>query len=308
MNVKDVNDNAPKFLDSSYQATLSEKTAEGTSILQVSAEDEDSGSNGQLSYAFDTSVDEFRINASSGVIYTAKDIESGVRESLLFVIVSATDHGTPAQRAFVTVQIRINRKPKFSQSVYKASISEDKKPGTSVVTVSAVDDSGLNVAKISYDIKFGDPQSLFRIGRRSGVIEVNKDGLDYEKETNYLLGVEARDDSTNKSVEVQVNITITDVNDNPPVFDPASYIEEVNEDVPNGTMILRVNASDKDSGVNGRVVFSISSGNDKQSFKIGRTTGEIVTIKPLDFESIKEHKLSIQARDEGKKTFFFILY
>lgn len=306
VNVKDVNDNAPKFLDSSYQATLSEKTAEGTSILQVSAEDEDSGSNGQLSYAFDTSVDEFRINASSGVIYTAKEIESGVRESLLFVIVSATDHGTPAQRAFVTVQIRINRKPKFSQSVYKASISEDKKPGTSVVTVSAVDDSGLNVAKISYDIKFGDPQSLFRIGRRSGVIEVNKDGLDYEKETNYLLGVEARDDSTNKSVEVQVNITITDVNDNPPVFDPASYIEEVSEDVPNGTMILRVNASDKDSGVNGLVVFSISSGNDKQSFKIGRTTGEIVTIKPLDFESIKEHKLSVQARDEGKKTVFIL--
>lgn len=308
VNVKDVNDNAPKFLDSSYQATLSEETAAGTSILRVSAEDEDSGSNGQLTYAFDTSVDEFRINASSGVIYTAKRIEVGVRESLLFVIVSATDHGTPIQRAFVTVQIRINRKPRFSEPAYKASIPEDTKPGTSVLTVSAVDDSGMNVAKISYELKFGDPQTLFRIGRRSGVIEVNKRGLDYETETNYLLGVEARDDSTNKSVVVEVNITITDVNDNPPVFDPANYIQEVNEDLPNGTTILRVNASDRDSGVNGRVVFSILSGNDKQSFKIGSTTGEIVTIKPLDYESIKEHKLSVEARDEGKSTVLFDLF
>ena len=118
------------------------------------------------------------------------------------------------------------------------------------MTVSAVDDSSWNVAKISYELKFGDPQSLFRIGRRSGVIEVNKDGLDFETEWNYLLGVEARDDSTNKSVVVEVNITITDVNDNPPVFDPENYVKEVSEDVPNGTIILRVNASDRDSGVN----------------------------------------------------------
>ncbi|KAL9971954.1 hypothetical protein ACROYT_G018184 [Oculina patagonica] len=145
------------------------------------------------------------------------------------------------------------------------------------------------------------PNRSFRIGRRSGVIEVNKRGLDYETESNYLLGVEARDDSTNKSVVVEVNITITDVNDNPPVFDPTIYIEEVNEDVPIGTTLLRVNASDKDSGANGRVVFSILTGNDKQSFAIGSTSGEIWTVKNLDHESIKEHKLSVQARDEGLK-------
>lgn len=305
VNVKDVNDNAPKFLESSYQATLSEATAAGTSILRVSAEDEDSGTNGQLTYAFVTSVSEFRINATSGVIYTAKKIEVGLRESLLFVVVSATDHGTPTQHAFVTVQIRINRKPRFSKPAYAASIPEDTKPGTPVLTVSAVDDSGMNVAKISYELKFGDPQSLFRIGRRSGVIEVNKRGLDYETESNYLLGVEARDDSTNKSVVVEVNITITDVNDNPPVFDPTIYIEEVNEDVPIGTTLLRVNASDKDSGANGRVVFSILTGNDKQSFAIGSTNGEIWTVKNLDHESMKEHKLSVQARDEGKNTVTF---
>ena len=294
--------------DSSCQATLSGETAAGTSILRIRAEDEYSGSNGQLTYALDTSVDEFQINSSSGVIYTAKRIEVGVRESLLFAIVSAIDHGTPTQCAFPTVEIRMNQNTRFSQAAYKASIPEDTKSGTSVVTVSAIDDSGLNVSKISYELKFGDPQSLFRIGHRSGVIEVNKDSLDFETESKYFLGVEARDDSTNKSVVIEVSITITDVNDNPPVFDRANYVQEVNEDVPNDTIILRVNASDRDSGLNGRVVFSIRSGNDNQSFKIGSTTGEIVTIKPLDYESAKEHKLSVEARDEGNATLLFDLF
>ena len=179
---------------------------------------------------------------------------------------SATDHGVPAQHAFVTVQIRINRIPTFTEASYEASIPEDTKLGTSVLTVKAVDD-GFNIAKISYVIKYGNSQSLFRIGRRSGVIEVNKRGLDYEKIKTHLLGVEARDDSTNKSVVVRVNITITDVNDNPPVFDPDKYMKEVNEDVSIGTSLLQVTASDKDSGSNGRVMYSIVTGNDKQSFK-----------------------------------------
>ena len=306
VNVKDVNDNAPRFLNSSYQATLSEETAAGTPILRVSAEDRDRGSNGQLTYAFVTPVNEFRINATSGVIYTAQRIQVGLRESLYFIVVSATDHGVPAQRAFVTVKIQIHRKPRFEEASYEASIPEDTKPGRLVLTVKA--GSGINVTKIGYFIKHGDPQSLFRIGRRSGDIEVNKRGLDYEKVKNYLLGVEARDDSTNNSVVVRVNITITDVNDNPPVFDPPSYMKEVTEGVSTGTSLLRVTATDKDSGANGRVMYSIVTGNDKESFKIDSVTGEITTVESLDHESMKIHMLSVQAKDQGEKcVFVFVL-
>lgn len=300
VNVKDVNDNAPRFLNSSYQATLSEETAAGTPILRVSAHDRDSGAKSQLTYVFVTSVNEFRINATSGVIYTLRRIQVGLRESLFFIVVSATDHGIPAQRAFVTVKIQILRKPRFEEASYEASIPEDTEPGKLVLTVKA--GSGINVTKISYFIKHGDPQSLFRIGRRSGDIEVNKRGLDYEKVQNYLLGVEARDDSTNNSVVVRVNITISDVNDNPPVFDPPSYMREVTEDLPIGESLLRVTATDKDSGPNGRVMYSIVTGNDKDSFKIDRVTGEITTVKSLDHESIKMHMLSVQAKDQGEIT------
>ena len=298
VNVLDVNDNAPRFLNSSYQARLSEEIDAGTAILQVSAEDQDAGSNGMITYAFNTPISEFRINTTSGVIYTTKKIEFGVRESLLFVIVSASDHGTPAQSAFVTVQIRISRQPKFTKPSYVASIPEDTEPGTSVITVAATDDgSGMNIAKIAYSIKYGD---AFRIGRRSGVIEVNSPGVDFEKKKSYLLAVEASDDSKPpKTVVVTVNINITDVNDNEPVFDPLGYTKEVNENVSIGTTLLRVSATDRDSGSNGRIVYSIISGNDQESFALNRSTGDLVTVKKLDHETVSKHMLSVQAMDEG---------
>lgn len=96
--------------------------------------------------------------------------------------------------------------------------------GILVVMVLVVDDFGWNVVKISYELKFGDFQLLFRIGCCSGIMEVNKDGLDYEMELNYFFGVEVCDDSINKSVVVEVNIIIIDVNDNLLVFDFVNYV------------------------------------------------------------------------------------
>lgn len=67
---------------------------------------------------------------------------------------------------------------------------------------------------------------------------MNKLGLDYEKDKNYLLLVEVRDDIMNKSVVVGVNIIIIDVNDNWLIFDLNDYFVEVFEDVLIGKLFL----------------------------------------------------------------------
>ena len=265
--------------------------------MRVSAVDKDSGTNGEITYAFVTDVPKFTIHADTGSIYTAQKIEVGAQESLFFVVVSATDRGVPRQRAYVNVKIQISRTPKFTSPSYAASIPENTAPGTEVVTVGA---SVIDGTRIGFFIT-NDQDSIFRIGRRTGIIEVNQPRLNYEKDKNYLLLVEARDDVTKRSVVVGVNITITDVNDNPPKFSRKQYTTNVPEDVSIGTTILQVTASDDDSGMNGRVVYSIDSGNDKNSFMINGTTGEIVTVKTLDYENMKRHLLSVQATDQGKK-------
>lgn len=65
---------------------------------------------------------------------------------------------------------------------------------------------------------------------------------------------------------------------------------------------------DRDLGVNGCVVFFIGIGNDKQFFKIDSMIGEIVMIKLLDYESIKEYKLFVEVIDEGKNVILVDLF
>lgn len=151
----------------------------------------------------------------------------------------------------------------FRELVYKKSIVEDVLFGIIVLIVFVVDDLGMNVVKISYKFKFGNLEGFFWIGFWSGIIEVSKFGLDYELEKNYLMGVEVWDESINKSVVVEVNIIIIDVNDNLLVFDLMEYVKEVYENVLIGMIFVWVNVMDKDFGVNGWLVFFIFLGNDK---------------------------------------------
>lgn len=137
----------------------------------------------------------------------------------------------------------------FRELVYKKSIVEDVLFGIIVLIVFVVDDLGMNVVKIIYKFKFGNLENFFWIGFWSGIIEVNDFGLDYELEKNYLMGVEVWDESINKSVVVEVNIIIIDVNDNLLVFDLMEYVKEVYENVLIGMIFVWVNVMDKDFGV-----------------------------------------------------------
>ncbi|KMQ86281.1 neural-cadherin-like isoform x6 protein, partial [Lasius niger] len=80
-------------------------------------------------------------------------------------------------------------------------------------------------------------------------------------------------------------VEITDVNDNPPLFDRQRYVENVKQDASIGTNILRVSASDEDADNNGAIVYSLSSPNNEQNleyFEIQPESGWIVLKKPLD--------------------------
>ena len=280
--------------------TLSEDISAGVSILQVSAEDADSGTNGEIRYLFMTTANDFEVNPISGIISTRKPLQLSARDSLITILVSATDRGSPSQSNVVQVLIRINSNPKFTKARYDVKVREDALRGSLVETVNATgDNSEMNLGKINYTIINGDSFKNFRIGLRTGVIRVNRN-LDYEKTQSYLLVVSATGDSSPpKTVTVTVNITVEDVNDNAPVFDEKNYAEELSEDVGVGTKVLTVSASDRDSGVGGEVRYFIQSGNDKGSFSINPRSGVLQTNTPLDHDSIKRYQLSVEAMDQG---------
>ena len=152
-------------------------------------------------------------------------------------------------------------------ALYQVSIDENSLTGTSVAEVTATDaDSGLNGALV-FSIISGD-DGVFEIDAVSGEINVASTSPDYESKKFYTIDVQAQDQanpSSDRLVGVaKVEVTINDVNDNPPIFSDASYAFQLVESAGVGTTIGLVSASDADSLVagNGVVTYSIAKGND----------------------------------------------
>ncbi|XP_013367617.1 PREDICTED: protocadherin gamma-A1-like isoform X2 [Chinchilla lanigera] len=102
-----------------------------------------------------------------------------------------------------------------------------------------------------------------------------------------------------RSGTLRIRVQVVDVNDNPPAFTQAEYHRSVPENVPLGTRLLVVNATDPDEGPNGEVTYSFHNMDHKvtQIFQLDSYTGEISNKEPLDFEEYKIYALEIQAQD-----------
>ncbi|NXM95070.1 PCDGA protein, partial [Sylvia borin] len=92
-----------------------------------------------------------------------------------------------------------------------------------------------------------------------------------------------------------------DANDNAPVFSQAEYTVRVAEDVPVGSVLVTVTATDADEGLNGEIKFSFKKITDKssQTFQVDSDTGAITLLQSLDFEEGSSYELEVQAHDEG---------
>nr|XP_051700313.1 protocadherin gamma-A1 [Oryctolagus cuniculus] len=102
-----------------------------------------------------------------------------------------------------------------------------------------------------------------------------------------------------RSGTLRIRVQVVDANDNPPAFTQAEYHISVPEDVPLGTQLLVVNATDPDEGANGEVTYSFHNIDHRvaQIFQLHSYTGEISNKEPLDFEEYKIYPMEIQAQD-----------
>ena len=180
-------------------------------------------------------------------------------------------------------------------------ISEDSKHGATVAYVYANDDDDSHDnKKIDYTILSGNTEQVFEISTSEGMILLTGT-LDREQLAEYELVVMATDRGEPPlSTSATVKITVKDVNDNAPQFaDQQDYTVEVDENLGVGATVIVVTATDVDSGVNGKVEYKIASGNDGNHFEIERDEGVISVRTTLDYETVQQHKLIIQATDSS---------
>lgn len=155
-------------------------------------------------------------------------------------------------------------------------------------------------ARITYGLS-GELVPEFSIQPATGAIVTTKQ-LDRERTSGYLLTITARDNGNPPlSDTTDVEISLGDVNDNPPVFQQPTYTASVAEDALIGTSVLQVTAIDADQGFNGRVryvLFGADSDLDTP-FTLDATSGILRTSKLLDRESTAKYELLVQAVDRG---------
>uniref|UniRef100_A0A8B9ITM8 Cadherin domain-containing protein n=1 Tax=Amazona collaria TaxID=241587 RepID=A0A8B9ITM8_9PSIT len=296
--VLDVNDNAPIFVSTPFQATVLENVPLGYSVIHVQAIDADSGDNSRLVYTLlETGAGfPFAINNSTGWIVVASELDREAVDSYSFEV-EAQDQGNPPMASSASVTVTVldvnDNSPEFTQREYSARLNEDAAVGSSVLTVSAVDRDANSV--ITYQISSGNTRNRFSITSQSG------GGLISLDQVSYTLAITARDNGIpQKSDTTYLEILVSDVNDNAPQFLRDSYQGSVYEDVPAFTSVLQVSATDRDSGLNGRIFYTFQGGDDGDGdFIIESTSGIVRTLRRLDRENVPLYLLRAFAVDKG---------
>lgn len=306
--IQDVNDNDPTFSPNYYEATIGEDQSPGTPVTTVTATDPDEDP--RLHYEITTGNTRGRFAITSqngrGLITIAQPLD--YKQERRFVLsVTATDSGGRSDSATVHINITDanNFAPVFENAPYSASVFEDAPVGTTVVVVSATDsDVGVN-AQITYLLNEESVNGLgahepFAINAQTGAVTTTAQ-LDRESISAYLLTVTARDGGNPAlSDTTDVEIAITDCNDNAPVFKVPLYQLSIPEDSLIGTSVVQIAATDVDIGLNGRVAYQLSEKDrDDGSFVIDSTSGIIRTNKGLDRETVAVYHLSAIGVDKG---------
>ncbi|XP_012583229.1 PREDICTED: protocadherin gamma-B5-like [Condylura cristata] len=256
--ITDANDNPPVFNQEVYRVSLPENVPLGTTVLQVSATDQDEGINSEITYSFHRSGQAFGLNSKSGVITTLRTMDfEEIKEYSL--VVEGRDGGGLAAQCTVEINIQDenDNSPEITFHSLLEMILENAVPGTIIALIKIHDkDAGEN-GEVNCRLQGDVPFQIISSSKNSYKLVV--DGtLDREQTPEYNVTIIATDRgkpplSSSKSVTLH----ISDVNDNSPVFHQAFYLVHVMENNSPGTSIAQVSASDPDLGPNGHVSYSI---------------------------------------------------
>ena len=289
----------PKFTSSVYRAEVLEHSPARSHVSTVRAVKQ--GSSNNLFYSLDEKIARglFGIDERSGEIRTVADLDREERGSYI-VTVYVHDSGSPPSFDTATVLIKIldenDHAPAFQDSCYPLFVPENTDLSSIHQFIATDLDSGENGA-ITYSLVGGDDQNKFSIDAHSGQLSASP--LDHEEHAAYRLRIQAEDQGSPKKQTIcEATVRVLDRNDNDPIFTEQTYQARVRENVPEGTPVKTVVATDADSGPNAKISYSIRNGTE-WIFGIDRDTGLIYTTGRLDRERRSLYMLEVVAVDEG---------
>ncbi|XP_069781342.1 protocadherin Fat 4 isoform X2 [Narcine bancroftii] len=300
INIVDSNDNAPQFESEKYFTPVTKNVKIGTRLIKVSAiDDKDYLLNSEIEYHISggNGSNQFALDKNNGWVLVTSSLKAYVHK-VFIIIITAMDKGNPPLSTTATVRILVteenNHTPQFSQTHISITVPESLILGTVIQTVSARDkDADMN-GLIRYNISKGNEAQLFSIVNSTGALSLARQ-LDYETQQIHELTISAEDGGWVKRTGfLSVTIQVTDSNDNVPLFNPNEYFPIISENAPSGTIVVKLNATDADSGGNAVIAYAIET-TDSDHFAIDPNTGIIKTQGFLDFEAKQSYHLYVKA-------------
>ena len=300
-----INYHTPQFEDHFPQSIdILESAPLNTPLAHLAATDPDAGFNGKLVYVIADGNEEgcFDIELETGLLTVASPLDY---EATSFYILNVTvyDLGTPQKSSWKLLTVNVedwnDNAPRFPPGGYQVTISEDTEVGTTVAELKAKDVDSEDNGRVRYVLL--SPTEKFSLHPLTGEMVVTGH-LDRESEPQYILKVEARDQPRKGHQLFSVTdliITLEDVNDNAPQCITEHLRLKVPEDIPPGTILTFLDASDPDLGPAGEVQYVLLD-DAHRTFHVNPMTGALSLEKELDFERRAGYNLSLWVSDSGK--------
>ena len=308
--IEDINDNEPKFTNTTYEAFIDENIPVGSSVYQVKALDKDRGENARIKYGFAEETQEaygdvFGIFETSGQIYLKDELDFEYGSTYLLVVTASDQGGPESQPGHATVIVRVkddnDNPPKITLNTLTnsgiAHVSEGSAPGVVVAHFTVADQDGGENGKIECTLtheRFAlEPmhQSQYRI--------VTTRILDREIKPFYGLTVVCRDLGSTPNVAMQeVNVQVVDINDESPEFEHRVYNTHMKELNQINDPLIQIHAIDRDDGENGEIRYSLQS-DSRNMFEIDADTGLITVNTVFTQDSPRQLTFHAIANDLG---------
>uniref|UniRef100_A0A8C6VNH0 Cadherin domain-containing protein n=1 Tax=Naja naja TaxID=35670 RepID=A0A8C6VNH0_NAJNA len=307
INVTDANDNAPIFTQEVYTVNLRENLPVGFLVLQLVASDKDEGSNAQIRYYFSniplSASQKFSLDSTRGMISLVEPLD--FEESTEYVMtVAAKDGGGSMTHCKVEVKVldENDNVPEIIIASVFSPIVEDSQIGTVIALINVHDWDTGNNGKIVCYLEDDLPFKILPSADNYYTLLTDKP-LDREKASQYNITITAIDKGTpplsaNKTIVLQ----ISDINDNAPAFEKASYSIYVPENNPSGASIFQIQAFDPDLDQNSHITYSILTSNIEELpissyISIHSETGIAHAQRSFDYEQFREFQLQVKAQD-----------
>ena len=292
----------PSFNEALYVVEISENVPDNSIVLNFTcAEPEEATGRSNLTTRLSQSNDSqlFSLEGEYDdlmlVLSEKRDYEALEDTTVPHYTLEVTCSNQYEITASATIEIEILNEDdnsfEFENSTYYVVVPENVERYYQVLIVTAFDPD-LPDGSITYDAMQPKKFSIFP----NGTVYVT-DSVDREAKDSYILNIEAKLDSSGEITEAVVNITISDINEGPPIFSNDLYTSD-NLSTANtvGEIALTVVALDSDFKNNGSVLYSIE---ENALFAINNRTGVVYINNASVVSLYGSYVLEVYATDEG---------